>query len=231
MLKLDRDGESFVFENDWDILIPVELSTTPETGLTVTVIPRFRSAGRRFLSLYADRPFSDEALGWLWDTIAPEGEAFGYLRNRFSTRHCRIFRFPEGKSPREPLPGGRILTQEDAKRNRTTFDIGATIGDGRLCFGQVEGGEVVSIAATHGSPDEREEGDPLEIALETIPAARRRGYAVSVLSGLTKMILARGLVPEYRCTFSNVASAKTARAAGYTEIGEACSFVMRKKGR
>ena len=90
---------------------------------------------------------------------------------------------------------------------------------------------MVSIAATHGSPDEREEGDPLEIALETIPAARRRGYAVSVLSGLTKMILARGLVPEYRCTFSNVASAKTARAAGYTEIGEACSFVMRKKGR
>ena len=231
MLKIDRDGESFVFENDWDILIPVELSATPEAGLTVTVIPRFRAAGRRFLSLFSDRPFSDEALGWLRDEIAPACADWGYLSNRYSVRHCRIFRFPEGKTPGETLPGGRVLTENDEENNQTTFDLAETVSDGRLCFGQEDGGRIVSVAVTHASPDEREPGGTLEIGVETVPAARRRGYAVSCLSGLTKEITARGLTPEYRCTYSNVASAKVARAAGYLQIGQACSFVLRKAGR
>lgn len=231
MLKLDGDGEEFVFSNDWDILIPVEIVKTPETGLVLTVIPRLRAAGKLFLARFSDRPFSGEALTWLRDGIAPECGEWGYLCTRHSTRHCRIFRFPRGETPRQPLPGGRILTESDEKDNQTTFDLTETISDGRLCFGQIEGGRVVSIAVTHASPDERDPGSPLEIGIETIPSARRRGYAASCLSGLTKEILSYGLVPEYRCTFSNVASAKVARAAGYREIGEACSFVLRKKGR
>ena len=194
MLKIDREGEEFVFSNDWDILIPVEIERLPETGLTLSVIPRLRAVGRRFLKLFSDRPFSDAA-------------------------------------PGAPLPGCRPLTAEDERINRTTFDLAETVAGGRLCFGQIEGGEVVSVAVTHASPDEREPGGTLEIGVETIPEARRRGYAASSLAGLTGAILSQGLVPEYRCTCSNVASAKVARAAGYRQIGEACSFVMRKKGR
>ena len=231
MLKLDRDGEEFVFSNDWDVLIPVEIEKTPETGLILSVIPRLRDVGKRFLKLFADRPFSDEAIAWLRDGIAPRCAEWGYLATRHSTRHCRIFRFPDGAAPREPLAGGRPLTAEDEKSNRTTFDLSETVSDGRLCFGQIDGGTVVSVAVTHASPDERETGKTLEIGVETIPAARRRGYAVSCLSGLTKMILSRGLIPEYRCTYSNAASAKVARAAGYRQIGEACSFVLRRAGR
>ena len=231
MLKIDREGEEFVFENDWDILIPVELCQTPEAGLTVTVIPRLRALGKRFLSLFSDRPFSDAALSWLRDGIAKASPGWGYLCDRHTVRHCRIFRFPEGEPPRAPLPGGRALTENDEKINRTTFDIAGSVSDGRLCFGQVDGGEIVSVAVTHASPDEREPGGTLEIGVETVPAARRRGYAVSCLSGLTKEITARGLTPEDRCTYSNVASAKVARAAGYKQIGQACSFVLRRAGR
>ena len=231
MLKIDREGEAFVFENDWDILIPVELTKTPEAGLVLTVIPRLRAVGKRFLARFADRPFSDEALGWLRDEIAPACADWGYLFNRYSVRHCRIFRFPEGKTPAETLPGGRVLTENDEENNQTTFDLAETVSDGRLCFGQEEGGRIVSVAVTHASPDEREPGGTLEIGVETIPAARRRGYAVSCLSGVTKLILTRGLTPEYRCTYSNAASARTARAAGYVQIGEACSLVLRKRGR
>jgi len=231
VLKLDREGEEFVFGNEWDILIPVELTKTPETGLAVTVIPRLRAVGKRFLSRFADRPFSDEALAWLRDEIAPACEGWGYLTNRHSVRHCRIFRFPEGKTPGEPLPGGRVLTENDERNNQTTFDLAETVSDGRLCFGQEEDGGIVSVAVTHASPDEREPGGTLEIGVETVPAARRRGYAVSCLLGVTKLILANGLTPEYRCTYSNAASARTARAAGFVQIGEACSFVLRKRGR
>ena len=231
MLKLDREGEDFVFENEWDILIPVELESTPERGLVVTVIPRLRELGKRFLKLYSDRPFSGEALAWLRDGVAPQCAEWGYLTTRYTTRHCRIFRFPDGEPPRPPLDGGRPLTAADEEENRTTFDLAETVADGRLCFGQIEGGRVVSVAATHASPDERNPGEPLEIGVETIPAARRRGYAVSCLSGVTGMILKRGLVPEYRCTYANVASARTARAAGFIQIGEACSFVLRRAGR
>ncbi|MBO6020125.1 MAG: GNAT family N-acetyltransferase [Clostridia bacterium] len=231
MLKIDREGEEFVFSNDWDILIPVEIVNVPETGLTLSVIPRLRAVGKRFLKLFSDRPFSDGAIAWLWNEIAPEGEAWGYLRTRYATRRCRIFRFPADAAPGAPLPGGRLLTAEDEKNNRTTFDLAETVADGRLCFGQIEGGRVVSVAVTHASPDEREPGGTLEIGVETIPEARRRGYAASSLAGLTGAILSAGLIPEYRCTCSNVASAKVARVAGYRQIGEACSFVMRKKGR
>ena len=231
MLKFDREGEEFVFENDWDILIPVELTETPETGLVVTVIPRLRAVGKRFLSRFGDRPFSDEALAWLRDEIAPACIEWGYLTNRHSVRHCRIFRFPEGKNPGETLPGGRVLTKSDESINQTTFDIAETVSDGRLCFGQEEGGRIVSVAVTHASPDEREPGGTLEIGVETVPAARRRGYAVSCLSGVTKLILTHGLTPEYRCTYSNAASARTARAAGYAQVGEACSLVLRKSER
>ena len=231
MLKIDREGEAFVFENDWDILIPVELCQTPEAGLTVTVIPRLRALGKRFLSLYSDRPFSDAALTWLRDGIAAASAEWGYLCTRYTVRHCRIFRFPTDGTPKEPLPGGRVLTANDEKNNRTTFDIAESVEDGRLCFGQADGGKIVSVAVTHASPDEREPGGTLEIGVETVPAARRRGYAVSCLSGLTKEITARGLTPEYRCTYSNVASAKVARAAGYLQIGQACSLVLRKAGR
>ena len=231
MLKIDREGEAFVFENEWDILIPVEIEKTPEKGLTVTVIPRLRGVGKRFLSLYADRPFSGEALAWLRDEIAPKCAGWGYLTTRHTVRHCRIFRFPRGSTPPAPLPGGRALTAADEEGNRTTFDLAESLSDGRLCFGQIESGRVASVAVTHASPDERNPGEPLEIGVETIPDARRRGYAKSCLCGVTEMILSRGLIPEYRCTYSNVASAKTARAAGYTQIGEACSFVLRRAGR
>ena len=231
MLKLDREGERFAFENDWDILIPAEIEKTPEKGLVLTVIPLLRESGKRFLSLYADRPFSREALTWFRDEIAPKCAERGYLVTRHSTRHCGIFRFPAGASPREPLPGGRVLTAADEERNRTTFDLSESVSDGRLCFGQIESERVVSVAVTHAAPNERETGGTLEIGIETIPEARGRGYAASSLSGVTAMILSRGLVPEYRCTRSNVASKKTALAAGYVQVGEACSFVLRRTGR
>jgi len=231
VLNLDREGEEFVFENEWDILIPVELCQTPETGLVVTVIPRLKKPGQRFLKEFADRPFSREALEWLRSEIASVSADWGYPVDRHSVRHCRIFRFPKGEKVRETLPGGRVLTEADEEINETTFDISESASDGRLCFGQEDGGKIVSVAVTHASPDEREPGGTLEIGVETIPSARRRGYAASCLAGLTREIVERGLVPEYRCTYSNVASAKTARTAGYLQIGEACSFVLRRAGR
>ena len=231
MLKLDREGEEFVFANEWDILIPVELCETPEAGLTVTVIPRLKKLGREFVRKFADRPFSREALEWLRTGIAGVSADWGYPVGRHSVRHCRIFRFPEGETPREPLPGGRVLTEADEEINETTFDIAESVRDGRLCFGQEDGGRIASVAVTHASPDERERGGTLEIGVETVPRARLRGYAASCLLGLTRMILDHGLIPEYRCTCSNAASAKVARAAGYAQIGEACSFVLRRAGR
>ena len=231
MLKLDREGEEFVFENEWDVLIPLEIQNTPEAGLVVTVIPRLKGLGRRFLKEFANRPLSAEALAWLREEIGAVSADWGYPVDRHTVRHCRIFRFPTDGTPKEPLPGGRALCAADEEINETTFDIAESVADGRLCFGQEDGGKIVSVAVTHAAPEERESGGTLEIGVETIPRARRKGYAVSCLSGLTKLILRRGLTPEYRCTCSNVASAKVARAAGYRQIGEACSFVLRRAGR
>lgn len=97
-----------------------------------------------------------------------------------------------------------------------------------LAVGYLENGEVVSVAVTHTAPDETEPGGTVEIGVETIPAARGRGYALDCLRAVTGILLSRGLVPEYRSVRSNRASARVAQKAGYLPAGEACYLLMRR---
>jgi RimJ/RimL family protein N-acetyltransferase len=228
MLTIDREGEAFVFENNWDLLIPFSMEKMADGELAVSAIPRVARIVREFLGRYSDEPFSDRALAWLWERIEPFEAEWGYRGGRYRWRRCRIFRLPEQTALPLPLPGTRELVPSDAARNKTTYSIIDSLEAGAYMAGVLDGGFVVSVAVTHDSIAEAEPGDVLELGVETVPSARGRGYAASCLSLAASELLSRGLIPEYRSVRSNRASARVAERVGFRQVGEACYLLMRR---
>lgn len=228
MLRLDREGERFVFENEWDLLIPYSIEQYDGTEAEITAIPRISRTVRAALRRFGDDPFSDEALAWLWERIEPYEAKWGYRGGKYRWKRTLIFRMPEGARPPEPLREVRPLTEADGKINRTTYHIEQTLGAGCLAVGAIDGGRLVSVAVTHTDVTGAPLGSTVELGVETAPEARGQGFASSCLAYATRELLKMGLVPEYRCSKSNRASAATAEHVGYRRVGQALDLLMRR---
>lgn len=79
------------------------------------------------------------------------------------------------------------------------------------CIGVVVDGRLVSIA--HSS---RQTASACELGINTLPEARRRGYATAATTLWTVIVQQKGLVPIYSAFAWNIASLRLAQAAGYT---------------
>jgi hypothetical protein len=82
--------------------------------------------------------------------------------------------------------------------------------------GVVVNDRLVSIA--HSS---RRTADACELGIETVPEARRRGYALAATIVWTAAVLAEQLVPLYSARAENAASLALAVAAGYRPFARA----------
>jgi predicted GNAT family acetyltransferase len=91
-------------------------------------------------------------------------------------------------------------------------DLGETYLDAEKqpLIGVVIDGRLVSLA--HSS---RRTAEACELGVDTLPVARRRGYALAVTILWTRMVLKEGLVPLYSALADNEASLALAAAAGY----------------
>ena len=228
MLTLDRMGEQFAFEDGFDLLIPFSMTRYEGKELSAAAIPRISRLARSFLARFDKDPFSDEALLWLWSRIAPKQDEWGYRGGKYRWRRCRIFRCisADGLSP--VLAETVLLESAAGLSNQTTYHLSDSLDAGCLCAATCLDGRVLSVAVTHEDVGELEAGDVIELGVETAPAARGKGYAASSLSLATRELLRRGLIPEYRCTRSNRASAAVALRVGYEEVGEAAYLLMRR---
>jgi len=54
-----------------------------------------------------------------------------------------------------------------------------------------------------------------ELGIDTLPEARRRGYALAATILWTRAVIQEGLVPLYSALAENTASLRLAAAAGY----------------
>jgi RimJ/RimL family protein N-acetyltransferase len=77
-------------------------------------------------------------------------------------------------------------------------------------FGTIRDGRLLSIA--HSS---RRTLEACELGIETLPAARRQGYALAATILWTHAVLGENLVPIYSALAENAASLALAAAAGY----------------
>lgn len=90
------------------------------------------------------------------------------------------------------------------------------------CVGVVVAGHLVSVA--HSSRRTRE---ACELGINTIPGARRKGYAATAVRAWTSAIQAEGLVPIYSAFAGNAASLQLAAATGYIRVSASVYGTMR----
>ena len=225
-LILDAEEEAFVFENEWDTVIPISFTHTPEQGTVLTAFPQVEKVARAFLDRYENDPTSDEALHFLFEGLAPYMEKWGYHDDRFRDRWGYVLR-ADGVSA-IPTPCVQVvpLVAADEEGNETTYDLEATCETGCLGYGVKVDGKLVSLAVTHESPEECE--TVVEVGVETIPAMRGKGFATACLAALAKDLITCGMTVEYRCQRYNEASRHVALAAGFRVTGRYYYYVGRR---
>ncbi len=110
----------------------------------------------------------------------------------------------------------RLLTADDYALIET-FESGSAAyylkAECRPPIGVVVDGQLLSVA--HSS---RRTSEACELGIDTLPQARRRGYALAATVVWSAAIQQEGLVPIYSAFAANTASLNLAVAAGYREF-------------
>lgn len=86
-------------------------------------------------------------------------------------------------------------------------------------FGVVVAGRLLSLA--HSS---RRTPEACELGIETLPEARRKGYALAATILWAHAVAQEGLVPIYSASAENTASLRLAEAAGYRSFARMALF-------
>lgn len=215
----DSDGEEFVFDNEWDIAIPVDLLLDGDR-LRISYFPCVEREVRGWFDRFGADAFSEKALRALTGALIPVMKAKHYTPEPRRHRWGYLMRRAQAVTVNAPCI--KRLSPEDEARNLTGYDIEASLEEGCVGFGAEEGGKIVAIAMTHAAPD-----GTAEIGVETVRAYRGRGYASGCLCAISAHLEEIGCTAEYRCFFDNVASVKTAEKAGYAPMGKYYYFVLR----
>lgn len=88
------------------------------------------------------------------------------------------------------------------------------------CIGVIVQGRLLSLA--HSS---RRTGESCELGIDTLPEARRRGYALAATVAWSTAILREGLTPLYSANAENTPSLRLATAAGYRAFAHAATLM------
>jgi RimJ/RimL family protein N-acetyltransferase len=117
-----------------------------------------------------------------------------------------------------PMPEARLLTAADVA-SIEAFEAGTAEyfldQSHASCFGIFAGGQLASVA--HSS---RRTASACELGINTLPDARRQGYAAVATRAWTEAIEREGLIPIYSAFAHNVASLRLAAACGYERVSE-----------
>ncbi len=87
------------------------------------------------------------------------------------------------------------------------------------CIGVIVEGHLLSVA--HSS---RRTAQVCELGIDTLPEARRRGYALAATILWTNSVAQEGMLPLYSAFSNNTASLQLAKAAGYRAFARGMSI-------
>ncbi len=240
MIRLDCDGEDFVFNNDWDLAVPIVVRKSDGGQMYIEVYPSYEDAAREFESLFQDDPFSDGALRFIWDRIGRDMETRGYndekkFRDRFYYNY--VIKDPSQIKRDVILPQTVRLTEDSSRglKNRTTFEIEAYIEEDIPAYIKIEGGEIVAISAKNVSCSGDFDADPdcvcaNEISVETAVGFRGRGYGASCAAALSAELSSNaGSYVLYESDMKNTASQRVAEKVGFFRYGRCYYYVLRRR--
>ena len=220
MIKIDRDILRLHVEAVWGVKLP-SITQNEVTLLAESARPGWR--------LYIADLADERVLIWRAGLVLAE-------REELRARLHEVQRLPESL----PLPldisrevalrltASPVIELTRARRiaRLLTVDDYALIeafwpGEARRILlpvtspllGAVVDGRLLSLA--HSS---RRTAEACELGIDTLPEARRRGYALAATVAWSAAIAEEGLIPIYSALADNTASLGLARAAGYREF-------------
>ena len=213
-----RDEARFVLKNKLEVAVPLEVWEV-EGELTVRVWPRLKALARKYLAIYKQDPFSEEAVRYLTEGGTPYLHKKGYHLDPAVERREHIL---YGSKEEQPIPYGievAPLSREviEQYENLTEYDLPLTLEAGILAYVAIVEGKIVSIAATN---EPLEEGQyATEIGVETAPAYRGKGYATACVKALSWHLAKENMDTEAHIECDNHASLAVFEKAGYTKAG------------
>ncbi len=112
--------------------------------------------------------------------------------------------------------GMEALYEHEGFRNAILYDLDSPRPD-VLALAARKGGEIAAMAGASADSETL-----WQIGIDVLPAHRGRGLAAALVGMLTQEILARGKVPYYGTSASNIASQRVAHRAGYAPAWMCC---------
>lgn len=212
-----------------DIIVPVELTLT-ENGHTASVHPHCFQTVAQAMMGGVPYPTSDGFFDCLTEQLSTDILDLGYEKEELATAWGYLLHLQDATKITLKTDILSPVTKEtvDNYQNSLLFDLRKMIFDGHLAFAVIEGGKIISIAVTH-NPIADEDEDVAEIMVETVPSARKKGYASACVAALSRELLSRNISVLYSCGAQNRASLAVAKKVGFSQYAQFYRFVGRRK--
>ena len=192
-----------------DMIIPISVSMI-RNELNIDVYKEYLEVAEEYLVKFKNRYFTDEALSFLSNSIQPRG----YERTDDPCEYYIVM-----ASEKAYVSDIETVDIENAvySVDETEFEADIIKENDQPASLIIEDGRIAAIAAANYLIED--DDDEFELAVETLPCYRGKGYAKAVLGDMTAKVLKMGKLPTYRASRYNEASLATAKSCGFYEIG------------
>lgn len=202
----------------YDMIVPCSLYRTDGT-VRAEVYPSLEQTVRTWFASCKD-PMCASALQMLHDALKDRISDFGYTPSDYTPAHHLVcFAATETITPSSnaPQPYQKICEYPDL----TSF----APDEDTVCYGIVCDETIVALC---GENIGLREYNTSEIAVETAPAYRGRGFATDLIRTVCSVLQKKKITPLYKTDETNDPSLRAARKAGLTEVGEEYHFCFEK---
>ncbi|MBE6573957.1 MAG: GNAT family N-acetyltransferase [Ruminococcaceae bacterium] len=196
-----------------DMIIPMTVSQFDD-GIRIDVYEEYIDIAEEYEQSFKDDYFSDAALLFLTERIRPKG----YMRYDDLYSYYLVYKMDDiSELCDSDIPVQDIYDAQYVK-DKTEFEADVIKENGQPASVIVKNGAIASIAAANYFIEDDE--DEVELAVETLPEYRGRGYGKAVLCDMVKKVFKMGKYPTYRVSCFNEASIRTVEACGFKPIGK-----------
>ncbi len=226
----DRALEDEVISTGYHIALPFELFYFVKDKTTdILSYSFFLEQSKEFDEKFGADPFTAEAKQFLYDKLTPIMTALEYDVTEAAEIVHLEYRAKNGTvDMTKVLPECELIDTLDGETwdNIPLGEFEMDIDDPRDRMTVIrDGGKVVCFA---GLNDICDDDGLYELTVECEEEYRRRGYAASCVALLASHLLSLGEQVKYICYEDNVASARTAEAAGLELYSKCLPFVCMK---
>ena len=192
------------------MIIPISVSLLNDE-LNIDVYEEFLPLAQEYAEKYKGRYFSKEALFFLDENIDIEG----YVRYDDASEYYLVF---EGTNAKKTSIETVDIENAEYTSDETEFEADVIKENGQPASLIIKDGRIAAISAANYFIEDDE--DEVELAVETLPEFRGKGYAKAVLCDMAHKVIDMGKIPTYRASCYNTASIATAISCGFCENGK-----------